>query len=136
MSHSRNDRGRIVHLAQFNDDLEQSFDCFKSIDGCVTLESQTGFIFDAGLAHSGAPVDFSGCTQSKVLQQMEVEARSVTRTQDANKQYFEAVFNQLCRMEGIDSISRLHTMLLPMQYEVYQQPNYIERTGLPAIPEF
>jgi len=96
---------------------------------CATIQAQTGLLFDGSLNHAGARVNYAGCRESVITQEVELIIRKHIGKP-------ETIFNQLCSIEGLGSISRLHVSLFTKGKKIFQDPNSVGRDGCPINPEF
>jgi hypothetical protein len=113
-------------------------DLFKVISTnkyCATIEAEHGLLFDGSLNHAGAKVNYIGCQEEAVVNEVEYSVRSCRRDNKSAVE-FEKIFNKLCSIEGLSSICRLHIALFPKGKEIFNEPNAVGRTGCPDNAEF
>ena len=102
---------------------------------CVTIEVETGLLFDGALNHAGARVNYTGYLESLILQDVQLAVKS-TGGGAKSALDFEKIFNKLCSIKGMSSICRLHVALFPTGVALSQNQNSVGRDGCPEIPEF
>ena len=123
----------------FADDISYAkaptFKVISTNEHCATIQSDTGLIFDGCLNHAGARVNYTGCPEAVIVQEVEIVVRSCDVTTKSAEGY-EKIFNKLCSIEGLSSICRLHVSLFPKGKTISQNSNSVGRDGCPINSEF
>jgi hypothetical protein len=126
------------HEVVLEDKMGANPPTFKAISvnqHCVTIQSTTGFRFDGSLNHAGARVNYNGCPESEIISDVELVVRHTGGSTKSATDY-EQIFNRLCLIENVSSVSRLHLLLFPKGKNVSQNANSVGREGCPLNAEF
>jgi hypothetical protein len=111
-----------------NNTANDRFEVVKVGKEFVLIQSNVGYIFDGTLPHSGAPINYEGFIEGKLVTEVETLIRGITARKTNDSQAFEDVFNGLCKFKDFDKITRFHALIMPNDDEIQHVANNVRVT--------